>query len=608
MRRPDRRSKLQPIVRIRVVVAAAVLATVGGASCGGGNAASQLVRAPEYAPKGQEKCAVGKSHDRPLVVEWPSSDRLELETKARQGLVVVHYAGCEMDVLERCAVAAKYNYFGGTRKRDTLVMKDADELYANLPVGAAGLEGKLERSGSLTVDMDLVGRYEAAKTTLSTADLQGDCAGATHFVYGVTVGAFEFYAGGEADVGARAGAPGPGGPGAGARSEADRETLTKDGDVGACSTAGPDDKAPPAQCGAMVRLEVVALEGAAAATTPVIATAAVPPVAPASTVALRPSSPLLATATPAGTHVTSVAFSPDGARVAAATYPNGVTFWDASTGASRGDLRAGQRATWVSATTDGRRWLTRGSPGTQLSNIATGDPQGSTLPGFSGQSAALSPDGRLVAIPSWGATDNFVALVDLSSGAVVGKLPGESSAWGLAFSPDGSTLAVGLFDPANTTTLWDIKTRTKRLVLTGKSGVLSAAFSPDGRLLATGYNNNGSVALRLWDASNGNVVADLPVAAPAPSIGCLAFSPNGKLLASCGGTFDHGTSTWTGAVDVWSVATRSLATSLRSGASERIGAVAFSRDGMHLAAGGGGGSGPKEHAVLELWDLGAVRP
>jgi hypothetical protein len=229
---------------------------LGAASCAGGNAASQLVKAPAYEPVGQTQCSVGKSQTRPLIVEWPSSDRLELETKARDGVVVVRYVGCDMDVLERCSVAAKYRYLAGTRKQDKLVLTNADDLYANLPVGAAKLEGTLERSGQLTVDMDLVGRFEADTPTLRAEDLQGDCAGATHFVYGVTVGAFDFYAGGAASIGAGAGA---GGAGVGAHSKAERQTITRDGDVGACDKSNPDDKTPPPQCGALVRIEVVPL-------------------------------------------------------------------------------------------------------------------------------------------------------------------------------------------------------------------------------------------------------------------------------------------------------------------------------------------------------------
>jgi TolA-binding protein len=226
------------------------------AACGGGDAASKLANAPEYDPKDQTKCGVAKSHAKPLIVEWPSPERLELENKVRQGLVVVHYVGCEMSVLDRCSVHAKYAYQGATRNQDRLEMKDEDALYAHLPVGAAGLEATLQRTGRLTVDMNLVGRFEAEQSTVRADELQGDCAGATHFVYGVTVGAFDFYAGGQANVAASASI---GNVGARGHSQAERETLTKAGDEAACEKATTGDKSPPEGCGALIRIEVVPL-------------------------------------------------------------------------------------------------------------------------------------------------------------------------------------------------------------------------------------------------------------------------------------------------------------------------------------------------------------
>lgn len=229
-------------------------ASLGVVACGGGNAASQFASAPSPDLKGQTKCAVTKSQSRPLIVEWSSTDRMELETKARQGIVAVRYVGCDMDVLERCSVPAKYKYVGATWKEEEQTIKDDDELYANLPIGAAKLEGRLHRSGALTVKMHLVGRYEAERPSVRLDELQGDCQGATHFVYAVTLGAFDFYAGGQADVGGGAGAMGIG---AGGASKAERVNIMKDGDPAACEKARRDDTAPPEQCGALIRLEVV---------------------------------------------------------------------------------------------------------------------------------------------------------------------------------------------------------------------------------------------------------------------------------------------------------------------------------------------------------------
>jgi len=238
----------------------AVALAVGCAACGGGNAASKLAKPPELQLQDQTKCGVAKSQSRPLIVEWPSADRQELESKVGRGVVVVRYEGCEMDVLARCTVPATYGYRGTTLAQDKVVIKDDDDLYANLPVGAAKLEGKLKRSGQLTVDMDLVGRYESDKPTVRADELQGECAGATHFIYAASVGAFDFYGGAQAQVGATAGA---GSTGAGWHSQADHEALTKNGDLSACERSTTDDKAPPQGCGAIIRLEVVPLEKAA---------------------------------------------------------------------------------------------------------------------------------------------------------------------------------------------------------------------------------------------------------------------------------------------------------------------------------------------------------
>jgi len=279
-----------------LAAALAAVALLAGA-CGGGNAASQLVKTPDFQPKGQTKCGVEKSQSKPLIVEWPSPDRLELENKVAEGLVVVRYVGCEMTVLDRCSVPAMYRYHGATRYQDKVEMKDADDLYANLPVGAAKLEGKLQRSGRLTVDMNLVGRYEAERPSVRAEELQGACDGATHFVYGVTVGAFDFYAGGQADVG---GSAGIGNLGAGAHSQSERESLTKAGDTAACEKATPADKAPPAQCGALLRLEVVPLLGTPSASNNVIAPVAAPvPAAPSSAASL--SCPVGMASLPGGT-------------------------------------------------------------------------------------------------------------------------------------------------------------------------------------------------------------------------------------------------------------------------------------------------------------------
>jgi hypothetical protein len=228
------------------------LAAIILAACGGGNAASKLVQAPDFQPKDQAKCSVEKSKARPLIVEWPPADRLALEAQMKGGLIAVRYTGCEMELLPACRIAGKYTYVPATRQDEQITMRDADDLYANMPAHAAELEAKLARSGRLDVKMSMVGTYHA-ETRPDAPPTDPACAGATHVVLALTAGAFEMSAGADAQV---AGGVSIGGLGAGANSESSRETLGRGGDPNACAGAKPGDAAPPFNCGALLRLEV----------------------------------------------------------------------------------------------------------------------------------------------------------------------------------------------------------------------------------------------------------------------------------------------------------------------------------------------------------------
>ncbi|MFI6318911.1 hypothetical protein ACIBG8_15385 [Nonomuraea sp. NPDC050556] len=190
-----------------------------------------------------------------------------------------------------------------------------------------------------------------------------------------------------------------------------------------------------------------------------------------------------------GVAVTSVAFSPDGRRLASAGFDGQVHQWEAGTWRELGRPLAGHTS-WI-------------------------------------KSVAFSPDGKVLASA---ALDRTVRLWDVARGVPLGAPIIAHSNWvkGLAFSPDGKLLATVADD--KTAKVWDAGTRRQiGTTLLGHTGpyVNDVAFSPDGRTLATA-GDDGTV--RLWD-----VATQLPLGPPLShpaAVRAVAFSPDGTTLAT----------------------------------------------------------------------------
>jgi hypothetical protein len=229
-----------------------VLYALAGFSCGGGNVASKLAQLPEYGPA---RCVAVKSQERPLIIEWPGTDKADVEAQLRSsgGLVAVHYAGCQMNVLRACRVPGTYRWVSTSREHESVVMTDTDQLYAQMPMAGPSLEGHLKTGKSLDVSTTIVGKYVADRPSVSIEDLRASGAGCddvTHVVFGLTTGAFRLDAQASAGVGAKVGSV------VGADSSATRESLKQGGDEDSCRQSKGTDTAPPDDCRSLLRLEV----------------------------------------------------------------------------------------------------------------------------------------------------------------------------------------------------------------------------------------------------------------------------------------------------------------------------------------------------------------
>jgi TPR repeat protein len=230
-----------------VTCAASLMLACGGGTVGQDAAAKIL----EHEPSDQVHVSVATNLSEPLIVDWRGADRSELESVARRGAAIVRYEGNAVKLLANCAVSRKYRWTSTPRRDDHLIIRDVDSLHATMPLGAAQLEGELEKSGELDVDTTTVGRWQLDYPGVREDELEGDCAGATHAVLAITAGAFKLYAKASADRTA-SGLRAEGGAG---RPFA-QDVLNADGVEASCKKAAPTDLIPRDGCGAMIQIAV----------------------------------------------------------------------------------------------------------------------------------------------------------------------------------------------------------------------------------------------------------------------------------------------------------------------------------------------------------------
>jgi WD40 repeat protein len=266
---------------------------------------------------------------------------------------------------------------------------------------------------------------------------------------------------------------------------------------------------------------------------------------------------LIAAAAPQGPTdgVTALAYSPGGTLLAAASADETIWLWDASSGNPVQRLSAPR--------VEGSSWCA------------------------CYWSLAFSPDGSTLAA---GSTDAAVRLWDVATGNLLHTWQAPASlVYGLSYSADGRFLAAG--DADGNLLIWDLAsglTALPMLRLDNPPTVLSISFSPDGKTLATG---SGFGVIRIWDATSGGLLGEMQASNNAVR---AVFSPDGSLLAAGNSGFQPDY-----AIRLWDPATGEIVHTLE-GHTTDVRDLAFSPDGRTLASCDGDG-------FTKLWDVNAGR-
>lgn len=302
-----------------------------------------------------------------------------------------------------------------------------------------------------------------------------------------------------------------------------------------------------------------------------------------------------------GGGVACVAYSHDGKRIAAGAENGSVTVWDMSTGEEVSTFKLvpalHSLLSELAFSLDGQNLVladAKGKPAVRRWDLVAkretaSFPYAPKNDFPTAMKTALSRDGAHVA---WMNDGRSVQVCDTLTGRVLADLfpGGERVGGGMAFSPDGQTLAVAVH-------------RSSGMAVLG-----ALMFAGD---VTTPYllEEASSSFIAVYDVVTGTQVRTLrgkelrfekgqrfenPWTTPHPVVESLAFSPNGKRLLSAGGDWNESLLQGAGEVALWDLRTGGTALGL-AGSIREVSGIAFSPDGEKLLVTG------KERS--EAWDV-----
>ena len=292
--------------------------------------------------------------------------------------------------------------------------------------------------------------------------------------------------------------------------------------------------------------------------------------------------------------VVSIAFSPDGKNIASRG-GDAVKVWDVARGAEVASFPLdGAEFGSVVFSPDGKAVATNRREGGAVAWELGEDRRSTTYafpaasikpttaPPTPGWGLAYSPDGKSLAVGgSHNGECGFLSTWDVGTGAGVALKPIARPITTVAYSPDGKTIATGSMD--GQVVLWDPAGKSERLRIDAKRSYLApVCFSPDSKWLAT---TDEARWVRIWDVATGKPIATLK--GHLKAVLSLAFSPDGRILVS-------GDSAAT--LFVWDLSKRKARSIVESKDRGKVWGLAFSPDGKTLASSG-------EDRLIHLWDV-----
>ena len=241
--------------------------------------------------------------------------------------------------------------------------------------------------------------------------------------------------------------------------------------------------------------------------------------------------------------VTATVFSADGSFVISGSDDGTVRLWSAADGSAVGTL-GGQNyfIGAVAISPDGMLCASAGGDETiQVRSTSDGSLVQTLVANTNYVSSlAFSPDSARLA-SGGGPLDPTIKIWQISNGALLNTIPATTNGvMALAWSPDGLTLAAGGDSVEQKITFWSTNATLQGFLPGSTSwhtnGVTALAFSAQGNLLVSGGRRPGN-SVRVWTNSLGGiwttgiVVQSFLSTSSSNNVECLAFSPNGNLVA-----------------------------------------------------------------------------